>query len=647
MKGCFAVAVAVLSIALTTGPAQAQVTVYHGQWLCDDRGTVMPLGGIETQLWHRGSPDFMPVEWVGGMDDIGFANPDGTFSLRSGESEDNHFIRMALRDAAGVRLKDWIGINDWSVDLEGSRNNVADRDLGGRLFITEGQSHKCAIWRGLHLAHRDFRDLMGFSPPTGGSGGLLIQADAPGETPLTLDVEVWWPPGYVTGYGGGGDDSLTGHEFGHVIRHGYDGDATHFFGDAAAYLYPRGHTHCMQSGSLGYAFNEGWAEYWAHDYGPAPHCEGRVPDDYEVEGNVAAALADLEARCYNGDRGAMVRVLQSNRGTIHSFQEFQSHVFCPFPLLLAPAPPIAAQPEAVALTPKQRADLARAQVGAIDDRLGRLGRQLNVAERRAAKPLDCNKIPCEAELKRTMLPAVLRTEIALARLAQNSADDGDTAAEQTALDKLPLKQLSDEQMARERADRIKAAKISADGIRDALKAGRAVFGRDTSGQTRRLRSLLLSRMAGFRKAERRATGAPGLILDQGILDRARKVAPIVFPDPEPAPPPWTPIPIPPIPGPGPGLPTSTLSLACPATGKPGVYAITGTLKPPTASAIVEVRVTPPGGSETVQTTKTDGAGAYSTGVSMSKAGIWKLYAHWAGDATIQGDDSMICETTIS
>ena len=37
---------------------------------------------------------------------------------------------------------------------------------------------------------------MGFNPP---SRGLLIQADAPGETPLTMHTEIWWTPGYVTG----------------------------------------------------------------------------------------------------------------------------------------------------------------------------------------------------------------------------------------------------------------------------------------------------------------------------------------------------------------------------------------------------------------------------------------------------------------
>ncbi len=647
MKRYLAAAVIALGIGLSALPASAQVTVFHGQWLCDDRGTIMPLGGIETQLWRRGSPDFLPVEWVGGIADIGFANADGTFSLQSGAGEDNHFIRMALRDAAGVRLKDWGGINDWSVDLESSRNNVPDRDLFGRLFTTPGQSHKCAIWRGLHLAHRDFRDLTGVAPPTGGGGGLLIQADAPGETPLTLDVEVWWTPGYVTGYSGGGDDTITRHEFGHVIRHGYDGDATHFFGDVAEHTYLRSHHSCLKSGR-GYAFNEGWAEYWAHDYSPAPNCEGRAADDYEVEGNVAAALADLEARCYGGDRTRMVDVLRSNRGTIHSFEEFRAHVSCPVPLLLIPLPPLLFAPPTISLTPSQRAALARSQVGGLDRQIGRLRGQLKAAERRAAKPLACKRKPCDAALKRALLPAVLRTELALTQLVRNSADDGDSAAEQTAMDKVPFKQLAGKHKARERADRVKAARISANGIRDALKAGRTIFARDKSAKTRRLRSQLASRMASFRKAQRKATGVPGLILDQAILDRARKVTPVSFPNPEPPPLPWTPIPVTPSPPPPPSGPqVSTLTLTCPANGKAGVYAAGGALTPAIAGADIQLHVTPPNGPETVLKATTNGSGSYSVGVAMQTAGTWTMFARFGGDANTKPDDSPSCQTVIS
>ncbi len=635
--------IAALSLVLFAAPARAAETVYTGQWLCDDRGTIMPLGGIELQLWRRGSPDFLPVEWVGGIDDLRFANPDGTFSLRATNGEDTRFIRMALRDSAGVRLKDWGGINDWSVDTGGYRNNVPEQNLGGLLFTTPGQSHKCAIWRGLHLAHRDFRDLMGFNPP---SGGLSIQADAPGETPLAMHTEIWWTRGYVTGYGGGGDDTITRHEFGHVIRHGYDGDGGHFFGDVVAHTYARSHSPCLRSGSLAYAFNEGWAEYWAHEYGAPPMCADSPADDYTVEGNVAAALADIEARCYAGNRVPMVEILRAHALVIHSFEEFRAYVSCPIPFLLAPLPGIPAT--TLTVTAAQRADLARAQVREVNGHLGELRGGLRAAERAAAKPLKCPRIPCEAALRRALLPAVLRSEIALAELVRNAAADGDTAKEQQALATLPYKQLLALQRAKEKNTRIQAARVSADGIRDALKAGRPIFAKDKSAKTKRLRTQLASRMAAFRKAQRGATGAPGLILDQAIVDRLRKVPARPFPNPEPPPPPWTPIPIPPTPPPPPpGLQVSTLTLACPNNGKAGVYATGGTLTPPLAGAAIELHVTPPNGPEAVLKLSTNGSGAYTTGLVMQTAGTWTMFARFAGDAKTQPDDSPGCQTTIS
>jgi len=548
-----------------------------------------------------------------------------------------------LRDAAGVRLKDWIGINDWSVDTGGFRNNVAAQDLGGLLFSTPGQSHKCAIWRGLHLAHRDFRDLMGFNPP---SGGLLIQADAPGETPLTMNTEIWWTPGYVTGYSGGGDDTITRHEFGHVIRHGYDGDGGHFLGDVVEHQYARSHHPCLRSGSLGYAFNEGWSEYWAREYGDPPMCAGIPADDYTVEGNVAAALADLEARCYGGNRAAMVNVLRSNPNVIHSFQQFRDRVFCPIPLLLAPLPPPPAPPATVALTPAQRAALARAQVREINGQLGGLRGDLRVADRAAAKSLKCTRTPCDAALRRALLPAVLRSEIALSELVRNAVDDGDTAKEQEALAKLPYKQLLALQKAKERSTRIQAARISADGIRDALKAGRPIFAKDKSAKTKRLRAQLASRMAAFRKVQRGATGAPGLILDQAIVERLRKVPARSFPNPEPPPPPWTPIPIPPTPPPPPGLQVSTLTLTCLPNTKPGTYVIGGTLTPALAGAGIELHVTPPNGPTSIQKLTTNGSGNYTTSLQMT-AGPWTMFARFAGDAKTQPDDSPTCQTTIT
>ena len=52
------------------------------------------------------------------------------------------------------------------------------------------------------------------------------------------------------------------HEFGHRIRHAADGDEAHFLGDAIRFQYAR-HPAADDHANLGFAFNEGWAEYHA------------------------------------------------------------------------------------------------------------------------------------------------------------------------------------------------------------------------------------------------------------------------------------------------------------------------------------------------------------------------------------------------
>ncbi len=631
MRRYFVAALATLGLFVCAVPAEAARTVYRGQWQCDDRGNIQPLGGIELQLWRRG-PDFFPVEWVGGIDDRGFANPDGTFSLTATDAEDTHFVRMALRDAAGVRLKDFWGINDWSVDSGGARNNVAERDLGGLLFSTPGQSHKCAVWRGFHRAHQDYRALTGTDPP---SGGLVINADAiTAGVPFTPHTAIMWPSGFPTGYSGGGDDSITLHEFGHVIRHGYDGDGGHFLGDVVTHNYLQNHESCNKTG-LGFAFNEGWAEYWARDYAPAPSCAGRAADDYEVEGNVAAALAEIEVRCYAGRRSPMVDILRANPGVIHSFAEFQARVVCPAPVVAVPPPVRAAPLAALILSAAERAAIARAQVIALDAQLRRLRVQLRTAERRraAAGLLTCARTPCNAALRRVTLPATLRTEIALAELVRRTIDDQDTVAEQQVLGNLTVAAAAKRMQATERANRIKAARASADGIREAVIAGRQIFDKDKSQATRRLRALLVRRLASFRKAQKAASGAPGLVLDQAIVDRILKVTPKEFPNPEPTPDPRG---------------TSILTLNCPPTAtKGGVFAISGAVTPARAGVGIELHITPPGGVEMVQTTTTDANGAYGGGIAMQQVGPWTTFARWAGDADTKPDDSPSCQTVIT
>jgi hypothetical protein len=645
MKRALAAVVVLFSIAAFAAPAQAARTVYRGQWQCDDRGTVTGLGGIELQLWRRGET-WLPVEWTGGIADRGHTNEDGTFALTSGEGEDTHFVRMALRDAAGVRLKDFWGINDWSIDSVGLRNNVAEHNMGGLLLSTPGQSHKCAIWSGLHRAHANFRTVTGTNPP---SGGLLVQADAvTAGVPFTPHTEIWWPGGFPTGYSGGGDDSITRHEFGHVIRHGLDGDLGHFLGDVVTHNYLQNHETCNKT-NRGFAFNEGWAEYWANDYAPAPSCDGRAADDYEVEGNVAAALAGIERDCYGGNRASMVAVLRAHPGVIHSFQDFQARVVCPVTAVAVPA--TLAPPRPVMITSAQAAAIAREQVGAASRIIRNLQVDLRSARRAAATLPRCVRRPCLAALEEAMSPAAIQAEIQLAKIVRNSVDDVDTAAEQDARKKLTLAQLISRLKAKEKANRTKAAKVSANGIRKALKAAKPVFGRDKSRATRRLRSLLNKRMAAFKRAAKRSSAPAGVVLDQAIVDRLRRVSTRTFPDPQPTPTP-TPTPSPtPTPTPTPTATPdprgdSTLTIdVCPGqvvSGKP--IDVEGTLTPANPGTEVTVTFTKPPLAPVVRQTKTDAGGKWTSSHTPgpNDVGEWSVKATWPGDADDKPSESAVC-----
>jgi len=100
--------------------------------------------------------------------------------------------------------------------------------------------------------------------------------------------------------------------------HLQDGNLAHFLYDVARFVYTRNH-HCGSRTNNGYAFNEGWAEFWAGEcYGTY----GSSVTDYRYEGNVAKALRALKSKCGTSDRN-MVEVLRRNRNKIHSYIEYQ------------------------------------------------------------------------------------------------------------------------------------------------------------------------------------------------------------------------------------------------------------------------------------------------------------------------------------
>ena len=116
-------------------------------------------------------------------------------------------------------------------------------------------------------------------------------------------------------------DQLAKHEVAHIARHSMDGSFAHFSYDAARFWYLRNH-HCGTKSNDGYAFNEGWAEFWANE------CHGTYVSkltDYHYEGNVAEALRRLKSACKSSD-SQFIALLKSNKEKIHSFSSFnQKH----------------------------------------------------------------------------------------------------------------------------------------------------------------------------------------------------------------------------------------------------------------------------------------------------------------------------------
>ncbi|PXF40981.1 hypothetical protein BWQ96_09312 [Gracilariopsis chorda] len=110
---------------------------------------------------------------------------------------------------------------------------------------------------------------------------------------------------------------IAKHELAHAVRNKYDGDLDHFRQDAQ--LYGGVETHnCSTKSSVHFAFNEGWAFYWAGE------CrQHEFTKQKDVAGDVAKMLRTLQKRCNTSDND-MVVVLEKHPGSIHSFDEFRS-----------------------------------------------------------------------------------------------------------------------------------------------------------------------------------------------------------------------------------------------------------------------------------------------------------------------------------
>ena len=448
--------------------ARADVTFQvKGRWVCNNRGTVIPVARARVELWEDIS------FWFDNKFGVGHTASDGSFSfgVRAGSNFDL-YANLVLTDDDGVRLSNWYSItgSEWSIETSRVRTHSGVVDLGTWQISRDNGTGtpKCAIWQGAHNAYTNYRQVIGSRPP---DSTYSISADFPCcGTPFTTTDTTRWPSGYQTGMSSGDPDagfSVNFHEFAHSVRHSFDGSFLHFLGDVATYQYPQNHTLCKTT-NTGFAFNEGWAEYWAHTL--ATCGDGT---NFSQEGNVATALDGLE-KCSN--RPTMVRVLRENPGTIHSFTQFRTKFLAivgPKPCVI---PPIGGAE--IVENPIATVQLIRdvqAQIAAQEQLITRLTRRLPSAARRAQRPGRCTVARrCRPEMEKVVEPIALNAEIAQAKLVLTRLRAGLAEARRVAFrPDFTQRGIYDRLQADQAAFERESQAIIADGLRQSVNAIRS------------------------------------------------------------------------------------------------------------------------------------------------------------------------------
>jgi hypothetical protein len=184
----------------------------------------------------------------------------------------------------------------------------------------------------------------------------------------------------------------------------------------ARFGYAKSHSLCLTSNE-GFAFNEGWAEFWAHT--PATCGDGT---NFSQEGNVATALTGLE-KCAN--RATMVRVLRETPGAIHSYGEFKTKFFSIVGARACLIKSIGGL-EAVegTLSAAEQTSGLEGQISAQTGLINSLSRRVGGVRARAVKPGKCTTRRCVTGIEKVIEPSALNAQIAQAKLVRERLQAG-------------------------------------------------------------------------------------------------------------------------------------------------------------------------------------------------------------------------------
>ena len=305
------------NVARTSQRLDARVRAV-GRLTCNDA----PLIGVRVDMMNSNSDtDTISDQYMG----TGYTDSNGNFSFEgvggdSGSfswSNPDVYVRANYDTYVGsTRVRVTNELDNARVD-ETPQHDHDNQSAGSIIQIGTRNftSLDCALWQNGTAAVRDFQAVTGTPIPSGKYDMERWSAIYSG-TPWTNVDTTHWPTNY------GSYSQVNFHEFGHSVRHSLDGDSSHFNWDVTRFVYARNHSSSDKTNE-GFAFNEGWAEYWAtrggdwvQFYSPA--------NDWEVEGNVAAELKRL-SRCAGIGDAKMVDVLRGHAGAIHSMEEYRAY----------------------------------------------------------------------------------------------------------------------------------------------------------------------------------------------------------------------------------------------------------------------------------------------------------------------------------
>ncbi len=340
-----AVNVAIVAL-LTTGAASAHAdySVHaKGRLVYKQAGQVKPVPRARVKLMDQDS-DLDETMASGKTDENGNYDLSGKaeddFTVCDGCDHPDPYVKFILYEKDRVDIHNIWGFTHFG--LTSTREDKAGViDFGTFRFEADEELYP-KLFAYVQRQYAKFTELTGEArvPGYDGKVGVTVPEVIEGGVPWTGVENIHWPGDFAST----SDLDAVFHEFGHRIRHSADGDLGHFLGDSMLFRYARSHS-MKDHSNLGFAFNEGWAEYHATLLNPdaKDRLAGWTTRDGgdETEGNVAKKLFDLSQQC--GGFKNMWAALEAGTGKsipggpsaaqtgIHSYAQFETQFKQMFP----------------------------------------------------------------------------------------------------------------------------------------------------------------------------------------------------------------------------------------------------------------------------------------------------------------------------